>query len=88
MSRQELHDLLSQLKQERISGDIVESEHQQRLDEIIESLEQQKLYPDTFDQYSSLDQQIRELVRNYEAEHPTVQAILNSVQQVLNSFKP
>jgi len=87
MSRQQLHDLLSQLKDERHNLDLVESEHQMRLDEIIESLEQQKLYPDTFDQYSSLGEQVRELVLDYEADHPRIKVILDSIQQLLNNFK-
>ncbi len=87
MSRQELHDLLAQIKHQRDSVDLVESEYQQRLDEIVESLEQQKLYPDTFDQYSSLNQQVRDLILDYEADHPTIRVLLDSVQQLLRNFK-
>ena len=87
MSRQELHDLLAQLKQQRHSVDWVDSEHQQRLDEIVESLEQQKLYPDAFDQYSGLNQQIKDLVLDYEAAHPAISKILSSLQQLLHNFK-
>ncbi|NND00207.1 MAG: DUF4404 family protein [Gammaproteobacteria bacterium] len=87
MSVHELHELLSQLKRERNSADLVDSEYQQRLDEIVESLEQQKLYPDTYDQYSSLSEQVRELILDYQAEHPTIQAVLDSVHRLLDNFK-
>jgi len=87
MSKKGLHDLLAQLKEERSGADLVDSEHQQRLDEIVESLEQQRLYPDTFDQYSTLTEQVRLLMMDFRAEHPTISAVLNSVHQVLNNFK-
>ncbi len=87
MSRQKLHDLLAQLKQQRHCVDLIDSEYQQRLDEIVESLEQQKLYPDAFDQYSGLNQQIKGLMVDYEAAHPTISNLLSSLQQLLHNFK-
>ena len=87
MSQQGLHDLLVQLKDERSSADLVDSEHQQRLDEIVESLEQQRLYPDKFDQYSTLNEQVRLLMLEFQADHPAVSAVLKSVHQLLNNFK-
>ena len=88
MSRQELHDHLAQLKAERDKLDVVDSEYRQRLDEIIESLEQQKLFPDTFDQYSTLASQIRDLVIEYEAEHPKTKAVLDGIQEIIQNFRP
>ena len=87
MSKQELHDLLAQIKLQRNSVDLVDSEYQQRLDEIIVSLEQQKLYPDTFNEHSSLNQQVQDFILDYEAEHPAIKILLDSIQQILNSFK-
>jgi len=87
MSVNELHNLLTDLTHQRKNADIVDSEYQQRLDEIIESLEQQKLYPDSFDQYSALQEQVGELLLNYETEHPVMQSILKGIQQLLNNFK-
>ncbi len=87
MSRQALHDLLAQLKQQRHCVDLVDSEYQQRLDEIVESLEQQKLYPETFDQYSGLNRQIKDFMLDYEAAHPTISNLLSSLQQLLHNFK-
>ena len=86
MSKEGLHDLLAELKQERSSADIVDSEHQQLLDEIVESLEQQQLYPDSFDQYSSLNEQIRNMMINFQEEHPEIKRVLNSVHQLLSNF--
>jgi uncharacterized protein involved in exopolysaccharide biosynthesis len=87
MSRQELHDLFIQLENERQQLDIVDQEQRQRLDEIIESLEQQKLYPEEFDQYSTLGTQIREMTLEYESQHPSFAAVLNSIMQVLHNFQ-
>ena len=87
MSQEKLHDLMVQLREQRSGTDIVDSEYNQRLDEIIESLEQQKLLPDTFDQYSSLSEQVKMLIQDYETEHPTFKAVLSGIQQVLNSFR-
>ena len=87
MSKEGLHDLLAQLKQERSSADIVDSEHQLLLDEIVESLEQQQLYPDSFDQYSSLNEQIRIMVVNFQEEHPEIKRILDSLHRILNNFR-
>lgn len=87
MSREKLHDLLVQLKERRQGADIVDGEYNQRLDEIVESLEQQQLYPDSFDQYSSLSEQLASLVRDYEKEHPTLKSILDSIHQLLNNFR-
>jgi len=87
MSQEELHDLVVQLREQRGSADIVDGEYNQRLDEIIESLEQQRLYPDTFDQYSNLVEQVKNLVQDFEAEHHTFKAILDSIHQLLNNFR-
>jgi hypothetical protein len=87
MSRRELHDLLGQLKLERENSDMVDSEYQLRMDEIIESLEQQKLYPDAFDQYSALGDQVRELLTDLESKHPSVGGVLNGIQAVLQNFR-
>jgi len=86
MSKAGLHDLLAQLKQERTSADIVDGEYQQLLDEIVESLEQQQLYPDSFDQYSSLTEQVKNIVIGYQEEHPEIKRVLNSVHQLLVNF--
>jgi hypothetical protein len=87
MSQEKLHDLIVNLRTKRRGADIVDGEYNQRLDEIIESLEQQRLYPDSFDQYSSLNEQVNNLLHDYEAEHPTFKAILSSIQQLLNNFR-
>lgn len=87
MSNKDLHDLLSQLKEQRHGTDLVDSEYQQRLDEIVESLEQQKLYPDTFDQYSLLGDEIRNFVLDYEAEHPAIRTVLDSIHRILDNFR-
>lgn len=87
MSRQELHDLLAQLEQERNLLDPVNQEQHQRLDELVESLEQQKVYPGDFDQYSVLASQVSEMVAEYEANHPSVAAVLNGIARVLQNFK-
>lgn len=87
MSNQELHDFLAQLKEQNHGTDLVDSEYQQRLDEIVESLEQQQLYPDTFDQYSALSEQVKGLMEDYEAEHPLIRSLLDGIHQILNNFR-
>ncbi|MDG2087263.1 MAG: DUF4404 family protein [Arenicellaceae bacterium] len=87
MSSKELHDLLDQLKLERENSDMVDGEYQSRLDEIIESLETQKLYPDAFDQYSTLSGQVKELFGELEAEHPSIHAVLDGIHEVLLNFR-
>ena len=87
MSNQELHDFLIQLKEQRHGTDFVDSEYQQRLDDIVESLEQQQLYPDSFDQYSALAEQVKALLVGYEAEHPIIGSLLDGVHRILNNFR-
>lgn len=87
MSQQELHDLLVKLEHQRRQLDPISSEQNHRLDDLIESLEQQKLYPDDFDQYSALGSQISDLLIEYESEHPAFAVVLKSISQVLNNFK-
>ena len=87
MSNQQLHDFLTQLKEQRHGTDLVDSEYQQRLDEIVESLEQQQLYPDTFDQYSALAEQVKALMVSYEAEHPVIGSLLDGIHRILNNFR-
>jgi hypothetical protein len=87
MSSQQLHDLLGQLKLERENGDMVDSEYQLRLDEIIESLEQQKMYPEAFDQYSGLGDQVRALFEDMESKHPSIRALLDGIYEVLQNFR-
>lgn len=87
MSSQELHDLLVQLEQERNQLDPVYQEQHQRLEELVESLEQQKLYPDDFDQFSALSSQVSEMVSDFETNHPSVAAVLDGISRVLQNFK-
>jgi septal ring factor EnvC (AmiA/AmiB activator) len=87
LSSQELHDLLVQLEQERSQLDPVYQEQHQRLEELVESLEQQKLYPDDFDQFSALASQVKEMVSEFEANHPSVAAVLDGISRVLQNFK-
>ena len=87
MSSQQLHDLLSQLKLERENGDMVDSEYQLRLDEIIESLEQQKMYPEAFDQYSRLGDQVRTLFEDMESHHPSIRVLLDGIHELLQNFR-
>jgi hypothetical protein len=87
MSNQELHDFLKQLKEQRKATDLVDSEYQLRLDEIVESLEQQQLYPDSFDQYSVLAEEAKALMASYEAEHPAIASLLDGIHKVLNNFR-
>jgi hypothetical protein len=87
MNNQDLHDLLKQLKEQRHGTDLVNSEYKQRLDEIVESLEQQQLYPDTFDQYSILAEQVKALMANYETEPPMIRSLLNGIYMTLNNFR-
>ena len=87
MSQQELHDLLAELESERKQFDMVGGEQNHRLDEIVESLEQQKLYPKDFDQYSVLLTKINDAVVEYESQHPSAANVLASIAQVLRNFK-
>ena len=87
MSKEKLHDLLAQLKEQRNSADLVDGEYRQCLDEIVESLEQQELYPDSFDQYSNLSEQVRGIVLDYGREHPAIRSILEGIHQLLNNFR-
>ena len=87
MSQSELHDHLARLKSERDQATIEDGEYQMRLDEIIEALEQQALYPEAFDQYSTLSEQAREMVIDYESEHPTIRLVLESLQDLLRNFR-
>lgn len=87
MGSNELHDLLEQLRDQHKGADFVDSEYQQRLDDIIVSLEKQSLYPDSFDEYSNLDEQIGALILDLETEYPTLKRVLDSIQQVLSNFR-
>ena len=87
MSSQELHDLLVQLEQERNQLDPVLQEQNLRLEQLVESLEQQKLYPEDFDQFSALSTQVSEMVTEFESNHPSVAAVLESISRVLQNFK-
>jgi len=87
MSQQELHDLLVQLEHQRKQLDPISSEQNHRLDDLIESLEQQKLYPDDFDQYSALGTEISDFLIEYESQHPALAVVLKSISQILNNFK-
>ena len=87
MSKQELHDLLLKLENERKQFDVIDQEQRQRLETIVESLEQQQLYPDAFDQYSTLQTQLDDAILEFENLHPSIASVLNNIARVLNSFK-
>ncbi len=86
MTQEQLHDLLRQLESARDQIDPVDRERHQRLDDLVESLEQQRLYPDDFDRYSALADQAREMVLEIESEYPTLGRILESLSGVLRNF--
>jgi hypothetical protein len=86
MTQEQLHDLLQKLENARSQIDPVDREGHQRLDDLVESLEQQKLYPDDFDRYSVLADQAREIVLEIEADHPALARILEGISGVLRSF--
>ena len=88
MSQKELHDLLLELEQERKQFDIVDDEKRHRLDELVEALEQQKLYPDKFDHYSALGDQLQEQVLEFESQHPALARVLESMAELLRNFRP
>lgn len=87
MSHTQLHDLLSELEKERDELGFVETEKNHRLDSLIEALEQQKLYPEEFDQYSTLQVQVEALIDDFEEQNPTFAAVLSSISQVLHNFR-
>jgi len=64
----------------------VEHEHQIKLDAIIESLEQQVVYPDDFDQFSALQTRAGELALKYEQRFPKTSAMLKSIVQVIEGI--
>jgi hypothetical protein len=86
MTQEQLHDLLLKLESAREQVDPVDRERHQRLDDLVESLEQQRLYPDDFDRYSVLADQVREMMLEIEADHPTLARILESISGILRSF--
>ena len=87
MTGTELHDHLAQLKAERAQTTIEDGEYQMRLDEIVEALEEQVLYPDSVDRNSMLSDRVRNLVLDYESEHPAIRVILNSLHDLLQNFR-
>ncbi len=87
MSQQELHDLLVKLEHQRKQLDPISVEQNHRLDDLIASLEQQKLYPDEFDQYSTLVTEISDFLIEYENQHPALAVVLKSISQLLNNFR-
>ena len=86
MSQEQLHDLLQELDAARSQSDPVGQERHQRIDALVESLEQQRLYPDDFDQYSALADQTREIVLELEADHPAIANVLNTISGLLRNF--
>lgn len=87
MSQHELHDLLVKLEHQRKQLDPISVEQNHRLDDLIASLEQQKLYPDEFDQYSTLVTEISDFLIEYENQHPALAVVLKSISQLLNNFR-
>ena len=87
MKASAVHDHLASLKAERDQATIEDDEYRMRLDEIVEALEEQALYPDSAERNSMLSDQIRNMVLDYESEHPTIRVILNSLHDVLQNFR-
>lgn len=95
MSRQQLHDLLTDLETQRNALDPVDHEHQRRLDELISSLERQRVDEANLtasdanraEENEAISNRITEMVTEYEADHPKITAVLNGIGRVLQSFK-
>ena len=87
MTARDLHDHLAKLKSERDQATMEDDEYKMRLDDIVEALEEQALYPESADQNSLLSDQVRDLVLDYETEHPAIRVILNSIHDLLQNFR-
>ncbi len=86
MTQTQLHNLLDQLKDEHAGVEMIEHEHKAKLESLVESLEQQKIYPDDFDQFSALGTQAHELAEEYEQQFPKTAALLKSIAQTIENI--
>lgn len=86
MTQVQLHNLLAELKSDQTSGEMVEHEHKVKLEALVESLEQQEIYPDDFDQFSTLGTQAQELAQEYEQQFPKISALLKSIAQTIENI--
>ncbi|MBX2869519.1 MAG: hypothetical protein KTR18_12630 [Acidiferrobacterales bacterium] len=86
MSQEQLHKLLDQLKEEHAGIEMLEQEYRSKLDAFLESLEQQKLYPEEFDQFSTLESQARELAAGYASQFPKTSALFISIAKTLENL--
>lgn len=86
MSQQKLVELFKQIDTHR-DASLLESEKSNQLNEIIESLEQQQVNPDAFDQYSTLSDNLSEVANEYAQEHPELSKVLTMINEILVNFR-
>ncbi len=86
MSIKQLHDLLSELKDQASGLSIEEVERRQNLAEIIENLEEQILSNRGFEVESDINEQIENEILHFEVEYPAVASVLGNIMNILKSI--
>jgi ATP-dependent helicase/DNAse subunit B len=87
MSIYELHDLLSDLRDQTDSLDMAEVEKREHLTEIIENLEEQIVNAEHGSEvHSHITDLLEERALVFGDEHPTISAILSNIINTLNNI--
>lgn len=86
MSQQKLNDALQELKSQIANLELGDAQAKQKLQSLVDSLEEKLRSPQDAIQHHSLVEEVRDSVEHFEVEHPRITAILNDLMMTLSNM--
>lgn len=86
MSQQKLTDTLQKLKDQIAGLALDDAEAKEKLQSLVDSLEEKLRSPQDAAHHHSLVEEVRDSVQHFEVEHPRLTAILNDLMMTLSNL--
>ncbi|BBL72440.1 DUF4404 family protein [Methylogaea oryzae] len=86
MSQQKLNDVIHELKNQIASLEVSDAQAKQKLQSLVEGLEEKLRSPADAGHHHGLVEEVRDSVEHFEVEHPRITAILNDLMMTLSNM--
>lgn len=86
MTQQKLNDAIQELKTQIANLKLDDEQAKQRLQSLVDGVEERLRSPENASNHHNLLQEVREGVEHFEVEHPRITAILNDLMMTLSNM--
>lgn len=86
MTQQKLNDVIQELKSQIASLEVSDAQAKQKLQSLVDGLEEKLRSPKDETHHHSLVEEVRDSVGHFEVEHPRITAILNDLMMTLSNM--